>query len=266
MGVMATILVTGSAQGIGAETARRLVEHGHEVVVHGRDRSRADAALKQVPGASAAVVGSYDSLASVRDLATAANAAGPFDVVIHNVGLGPDQPAQETTVDGLEQMVQINAVAPYLLTCLMPLSPRMIYIGSDAHRGGSVELDDLNFERRPFDGDPWPGYPAYADSKLLFQMVAFELAARFPERAINVVHPGWVQTAMGGPEAHLPVDEGADTPVWMATSEDPIALGSGQFVHRRAVEDVHPASLDPQQRAAVVEHFAALTGANLPTN
>ncbi|WP_203653360.1 SDR family NAD(P)-dependent oxidoreductase [Demequina activiva] len=261
---MAKVLITGSAQGIGAETARRLVALGHEVVVHGRDRGRADAALEQVPGASAAVVGSYDSLASVRELASAANAAGPFDVVIHNAGLGPHEPERRDTVDGLEQTVQVNAVAPYLLTCLMPLSTRMVYVGSDAHRQGTVDLADLHWRERSWGEGYWAGIAPYSDSKLLFQMWVFELAALHPERAINVVHPGWVQTAMGGPQATLPVDEGADTPVWMATSEDPIALGSGQFVHRRAVEDVHPATRDAGLRAAVVEHFRELTGEALP--
>jgi len=262
---MARILVTGSAQGIGAETARALISLGHDVTVHGRSQQRADAALAQAPGATGVVVGDFASLASVRTLAEQANAAGPFDVVIHNVGLGPDQPARVDTVDGHEQMLQINVIAPYLLTCLMPVAPRMVYIGSDAHRQGDVRLDDLEWRSRPWEGDPWPGLPAYSDSKLLFQLWVFELAARVPGSAINVVHPGWVQTAMGGPNAAIPVAEGADTPVWMATSDHPLALGSGAFVHLRAAEHVHPASLDPTQRASVVARLEDLTGEALPS-
>ncbi|WP_297083181.1 SDR family NAD(P)-dependent oxidoreductase [uncultured Demequina sp.] len=262
---MARILVTGSAQGIGAGTARALIALGHHVTVHGRSPERADAALAQAPGATGAVVGDFASLASVRELASQARAAGPFDAVIHNVGLGPDQPARRDTVDGHEQMLQINVIGPYLLTCLMPLSARMVFIGSDAHRQGEVRLDDLEWRARAWEGDPWPGLPAYSDSKLLFQMWVFEFAARVPEAAINVVHPGWVQTAMGGPNAAIPVAEGADTPVWMATADDPLALGSGAFVHRRAAEHVHPASVDPAQRAAVVARLEDITGEALPS-
>ena len=235
-------------------------------MVHGRSPVRAEAALAQVPGAAAAVVGAYDSLDSVRQLARDATAQGPFDVVIHNAGSGPHEPARQETVDGLEQTLQINVVAPYLLTSLMPLSPRMIYVGSDAHRQGNVEWDDLNWTRRPWGEGDWAGLAPYSDSKLLFQMWVMELAARREDLAINVVHPGWVQTTMGGPQAQIPVEEGADTPVWMATSDDPIALGSGQFVHRRAVEDVHPATVDAQLRARLVDHLSTLTGATLPPN
>ncbi|WP_084104649.1 SDR family NAD(P)-dependent oxidoreductase [Demequina sp. NBRC 110056] len=255
---MARILVTGSAQGIGAQTARDLAALGHDVVVHGRTPERADAALAAVPGASAVVVGDFDSLASVRELASAARRAGPFDVVIHNAALGPDQPEPVTTVDGLERMLQINVVAPYVLTCLMPLAPRMVYIGSDAHRYGTVTFDSA--------ASGWDGGQAYADSKLLLQMWVFELAASATHAAVNIVHPGWVRSAMGGPGAALPLEDGADTPVWMATSDDDLALGSGAFVHERAAEDVNPASLDQDARAAVVARLEELTGLVLPTS
>ncbi|WP_084038885.1 SDR family NAD(P)-dependent oxidoreductase [Demequina sp. NBRC 110053] len=255
---MARILVTGSAQGIGAQTARDLTALGHQVVVHGRDSTRADAALAEVPDAEAVVAGDLSSLASVRELAAAARHAGPFDAVIHNAALGPEQDAPVITEDGLERLFQVNVVAPYVLTCLMPLSPRMVYIGSDAHRYGRADLGAP--------GPDWTGHQAYADSKLLLQMWVFELAASATHAAINVVHPGWVQTAMGGPNATLPLREGTDTPVWMATSDDDLALGSGAFVHRRAQEDVNPATLDHDQRAAVVAHLEEITGLVLPTS
>ena len=261
---MARVLVTGSAQGIGAQTARELVALGHEVVVHGRSPERAGAALAQVPGASAVVVGDLASLASVRELARAANAQGPFDVVIHNAALGPGPQAPATTGDGLEQMIQINVVAPYVLTCLMPLSPRMVYIGSDAHRYGEPTLAALKRGATP--PESWTGVQAYADSKLLLQMWVFDLAANASHAAVNIVHPGWVRSSMGGPGAALSLDQGADTPVWMATSDHDLALGSGAFVHERAAEDVNAATTDPDQRAAVVTQLEELTGLVLPTN
>jgi NAD(P)-dependent dehydrogenase (short-subunit alcohol dehydrogenase family) len=262
---MSRILVTGSAQGIGAEVARRLLAEGHEVAVHGRSPERAATALDANPGATVALVGAFDNLDSTRAFAADANAAGPWDVIVHNAALGPDQPSRRDTVDGIEQMFHVNVVSPYLLTCLMPVAPRMIYIGSDASQEGGPNLDDVQWTRRAWDGHPWPGLPAYSDSKLYLSMIAIELGTRFPGHAVNIVHPGWVQTSMGGPNAAIPVDQGADTPVWMATSDDALALGSGRFIHRRAEEALNPAAHDPALRARLFDILTALTGETLPS-
>ena len=65
--------------------AQLLIEEGHEVLLHGRDRSRAEAALRAAPGALDAVHGDVASIAQTKALAERVNEAGPFDAVIHNV-------------------------------------------------------------------------------------------------------------------------------------------------------------------------------------
>jgi len=69
--------------------AQRLVTLGHDVVVHGRDQQRAQEALRGVPGARSALAGDLASLEQTRALADQANAAGPFQTVIHNAGIFP---------------------------------------------------------------------------------------------------------------------------------------------------------------------------------
>ena len=66
--------------------AQRLVTLGHDVVVHGRDQQRAQEAPRGVPGARSALAGDLASLEETRALADQANAAGPFQTVIHNAG------------------------------------------------------------------------------------------------------------------------------------------------------------------------------------
>ena len=82
---MARVFITGSADGLGQLAARRLIADGHEVVVHGRSPERAREAQEAV-GAAAATHGDLASLAQTRALADQANAAGPYDAVIHNAG------------------------------------------------------------------------------------------------------------------------------------------------------------------------------------
>ena len=252
------ILVTGSAQGVGAQTARDLIAMGHEVVVHGRDDARAEVARREAPGALAAVSGALDSLAGTRALAEAANRLGPYDAVIHNAGLGPHRLQPEFTKDGLEAIFQVNVVAPYVLTCLMPVPARLIYVGSDASDQGTARLDDLWW--RDHEWDPWH---AYNDSKLFLAMVMLEVAARHPEAAVNVLHPGWVKTEMGGVGAKLELTEGADTSVWLATSAEPLALGSGTFFDKRAPRPLNPLALDARLRGKLMATLEEITGLTL---
>ena len=256
---MARIFITGSSQGIGTECGRQLVALGHEVVLHGRDEARSAAALSAVPDAAAAVSGDLASFAGTRAVAEQANALGPFDAVIHNAGIGGGVPERTVTEDGLELIFQVNAVAPYMLTCLMPVAPRMIYLTSGLEERGRWHPDDLQWTRRA-----WNGMQAYSDSKLHVSMLSFELAERHPEAAINVVDPGWIQTRMGGPEAWDPVDLGAETQVWLATSELEAATASGRYLKRRGTLAPNPTVLDGHARRELITELERLTGLTLP--
>src|SRR4051794_41851763 len=85
---MSHVLVTGSSDGIGRETARQLLAAGHDVTGHARNDARADELRAALPGVRGVVVGDLASLAETRALAEQATAAGPFDTVIHNAGIG----------------------------------------------------------------------------------------------------------------------------------------------------------------------------------
>ncbi len=107
---MARIFITGSADGIGLMEARMLVSEGHEVVVHGRSRQRADEALAKVPGAVAAVAGDLACIAETKSLADRVNELGPFDAVIHNAGVY-HEPRLVRTVDHLPRVFAVNSLA-----------------------------------------------------------------------------------------------------------------------------------------------------------
>ena len=191
---MSKVLITGSADGLGREAAQQLVRGGHEVVLHARDEARAAQALAGVPGATAALPGDLSSIASTRALADRINAAGAFDAIIHNAGIGYREPTRRETEDGLEHVFQTNVLAPYLLTALVNRPARLIYLSSGLHRSGDPGLADLQWEHRR-----WDGYQAYSDSKLFDAVLAAAVARRWPNVVSSSVDPGWVRTKMGGP-------------------------------------------------------------------
>jgi NAD(P)-dependent dehydrogenase (short-subunit alcohol dehydrogenase family) len=256
---MSRIFITGSAQGIGAECARQLIALGHEVVVHARDQERAVAAVAANPGTAGCVTGELSSIASTVGLAAQVNDHGPFDAVIHNAGVGGGSTGRAETGDGLERIFHINVVGPYILTALMPIAPRMIYLTSGLESQGEWRPDDLQWTTRE-----WNGMQAYSDSKLHDSMLAFELAARYPESIVNTVDPGWIKTKLGGPNAWDEVADGAETQVWLATSADEGATASGRYVKRREVHEPNPVVLDSAARGALVAELERLTGLTLP--
>ncbi|WP_034263048.1 SDR family NAD(P)-dependent oxidoreductase [Actinospica robiniae] len=257
---MSSVFVTGSTQGIGLETATTLIAAGHQVVLHARDEARAADAHVLLPEAAGIVVGDLASLAQTRELAAAAARVGPFDAVIHNAGVGGGVPERAVTADGLERIFQINVVAPYLLTALMPRPSRLIYLTSGLEEAGRVEWDDLQFDYRS-----WDGMQAYSDSKLYDVMLAFAVARRWPKTVVNAVDPGWVKTRMGGPAATDELPQGADTQVWLAVGTDSDEIGiSGRYLKHRRVLTANPEARDEAQQEKLLAVLAEITGVRLP--
>jgi len=257
---MARIFVTGSADGLGQLAATRLVALGHEVVLHGRNRDRAEQALRAVPGARTALVGDLASIEETRELAAQANAAGPFHTVIHNAGVYRPGAASRQTVDGLDDVFAINTLAPYLLTALIERPRRLIYLTSGLHQGGDSDLRDLQWRQRRFNGSQ-----AYANSKLFDVVLAFAVARLWPHVLSNAVDPGWAPTKMGGASAPGDLEQGVATQVWLAVSEDPGAKVSGRYFYRKRTQRAHAATSDVTVQDAFLAACEQLTGIRLPT-
>lgn len=257
---MARIFVTGSADGLGLAAGRRLMDDGHDVVLHARTASRADDIRRAEPHAATILVGDLASLAEVRALAGQADMTGRFDAVIHNAGIGYTAQHRVETADGLERHFAVNVLAPYLLTALMSRPDRLIYLTSGMHESGRATLDDPQWTSRR-----WSGSGAYSDSKLWDVVLALAVARRWPDVRSNCVDPGWVATRMGGAGAPGGLDEGTATQVWLATSDDPEATVSGRYFYHRQARQPLGATRRADLQDELLDHCAELTGTPLPT-
>jgi NAD(P)-dependent dehydrogenase (short-subunit alcohol dehydrogenase family) len=251
------VLVTGSSDGIGARIADILDGRGLDVVRHARDEHRARVTRAHSGSRREVVIGDLASLASTRSMVAALHALDPCDVVVHNAGWSSRDERRPVTGDGLEQTFQVNALAPYLLTASLPLPRRLVWVSSDAITRGRIDVDDLQHE------SAWTSDAAYADSKLAMTALALGIARRYPQVISNAVHPGWVRTKMAGDVAPLGLDEGADTAVWLAASDDPAATVSGAFFHERRVVRLNEQAYDDDVQDALIERCAELTGVEL---
>lgn len=256
---MARIFVTGSADGLGQMAARRMVDDGHRVVLHARSAQRAEVALAAVPGAETAVAGDLSSIEACRQIAAEINDLGAFDAVIHNAAVGYREGRRITTVDGLAQVFAINTLAPYMLTALIRKPRRLVYLSSGLHRSGDASLKDLNWTERP-----WSGLNAYSDSKLHDAILAFAVARKWPAVLSNALEPGWVATKMGGASAPDDLDAGAETQVWLATSDDARATVSGEYFYHQKRRDSHPGVRDEKVQERLLAECARISGVPFP--
>src|ERR1700691_4101482 len=157
---MSRVFITGSSDGLGRMAAQLLIEQGRSVVVHARNEQRGREALSAVPGAETVVIGDLTSIAQTRNVAEQVNALGSFDAVIHNAGIGYREPRRIATEDGLPQVFAVNTLSPYILIALIKRPKRLVYLSSGLHQNGDASLNDLAWERRP-----WNGTQAYSDIK-----------------------------------------------------------------------------------------------------
>ena len=252
------VFVTGSSDGLGLAAARQLIAAGHRVILHGRNQKRGADAMAAAPGAEAVVVGDVSAMAQTRALAEQVNAIGPCDAVIHNVGIG-SRPNREKTANGLPPVFAVNVLAPYMLTALISKPKRLVYVSSGAHRGAVPDPADLTFASRR-----WNGFAAYAESKLQDVLLAFAVARAWPDVLSNAMSPGWVRTRMGGASAPGSVEEGAETEVWLAVSNDPAAQVSGRYFADQREEQPNPASRDVRLQDRLMAECARISGVRLP--
>jgi NAD(P)-dependent dehydrogenase (short-subunit alcohol dehydrogenase family) len=255
---MAKVFITGSSQGLGLMTGQLLADQGHAVVLHARNQARAKEAQAKVPKAMGVVTGDVSTLEAMRDVADQANKFGPFDAVIHNVGIGYREPRRVETVDGLSQLWAVNVLAPYVLTALMPKPRRLVYLSSGMHLGGNASLDDIQWSKRR-----WDGSQAYADTKLQDVLLTFAVARHWPDVLANAVSPGWVQTRMGGPGATDDLDQAHLTQAWLAVSDDQEARVSGGFFYHKQAGRLNPATRDVSLQDGLINYCRDVSGLSL---
>ncbi|BAM92043.1 putative short chain dehydrogenase [Bradyrhizobium oligotrophicum S58] len=251
---MAMVFITGSTDGLGRAAAEALLDCGHQVLLHARSIQRAGTIGEVASRASGVVIGDLSKAADVGAVADQVNAVGRMDAIIHNAGVYTE-PDRGSTPEGHARSLAINTLAPYLLTARLDRPARLVFISSGLHRGGEGSLDDLDWTRRP-----WDPARAYAESKLHVVALALALARRWPSVLSNAVDPGWVRTKMGGATAPVDLETGQRTQSWLAVSEDPAALVSGQYWHHLRRERPAPQAADPAFQDQLLAKLGELTG------
>lgn len=275
-------LVTGATSGIGRVAAQALAATGARVIIVAREPVRGRRAVDEIRAAThhddvELAIADLSSQAQVRTLAAEiADRCDHLDLLVNNAGLVVGE--RRLTVDGREWTIAVNHLAPFLLTNLLrerleaAPAPRVVTTASVAERGGRLDVDDLDFERRRF-----RPFRAYCQSKLANVLFTAELARRWGASVhTTCVHPGGVATnfgaegpwllrhgmQLGGRLVLRTPQEGADTLIWAAVSSEagPAAVPNGSFLADRAVKQPSRAARDPELARRLWDASARLVG------
>ncbi len=210
-------LVTGANRGIGQAIAIGLAAKGIHVVLGARDAATAMPTLEAVQknGGTAEiqqldVVKNEDRTSAIE---TILGRHGQLDIVVNNAGIAIDKwvKTAELPLQILRETMEVNLYAPLHL-CQLAL-PAMQEKGFGRIVNVSSELGSLS---RCEMGST----AAYRMSKTALNMLTRLLACEVGEQTdiqINAAAPGWVRTELGGDDAPLTPDQGADTAIWLAT-------------------------------------------------
>jgi NAD(P)-dependent dehydrogenase (short-subunit alcohol dehydrogenase family) len=246
-----TVVLTGATSGIGKEIAIGLAGLGAKLILGCRDVDGGRAAAIEIehrteaPGIQVLAV-DLSSRRSIREFAGAVMDQSPrIDVLVNNAGVSRGSQPRGTNEDGVELTFATNVLGYFLLTeSLLPrlrdsAPARIVNVASTF--ASDLDLDDLMFERRPYEG-----MKAYAQSKACDRLLTWSFARKLEGSHVtaNAMAPGLV--ADTGLYRHTPADmkarlrqrgrrtaeQGADTAVWLA-SDPTLDEASGKFFENR---------------------------------
>ncbi len=186
-----TVIVTGANSGIGRAAAHSLAAASAHVVLAVRNVEKGRAAAATMPGVTEVRELDLASLESVR--AFASGWQGEIGLLINNAGVMV--PPLTRTADGFELQFGTNHLGHFALTNLLleHVTGRVVTVSSTGHRIGSIDFDDLNWERKPY-----RAWRAYGQSKLANLLFTMELQRRLAAAGSGVLataaHPGYAAT------------------------------------------------------------------------
>lgn len=274
-----TVVITGANSGMGRASSKALAETGARVLMLCRNRDRGEAAAEEVRKTSGndsveLVICNLGSFKSIRSAAAEIqNRCSGINVLLNNAGV--ILPGYHLTEDGFELQFGVNHLGHFLLTLeLLPLikaaaPSRIINVASGAHKIGKIHFDDINLERK------FRFWEAYGRSKLANVLFTYELADRLEGTGVtvNCLHPGAVSTSMGinrdtgfgslivkliKPFFQTP-EQGADTSVYLAVSDEVEGI-SGKYFYRRKAVPSSKSSYDKDLARRLWDESERLTG------
>lgn len=253
-----TVLITGSTDGVGRHVATRLAAGGAHVLIHGRNKARADTLRDEIRRAGGIEPRFYQadlsSLAATRKLAEAVLADHRrLDVLVNNAGIGSqnDGPERRTSADGHELRFAVNYLSGFLLAyLLLPLlkasaPSRIVNVASLGQH--PIDFDDVMITRG------YSGSRAYAQSKLAQIMFTIDLAEQLRGSGVtaNALHPAtYMNTTMvraGGITPISTVEQGGEAILHLVSGDD-LAGKSGLFFNGMQEANANPQAYDVAAR------------------
>jgi NAD(P)-dependent dehydrogenase (short-subunit alcohol dehydrogenase family) len=226
--IMTITFITGANKGLGYETARRLIELGHTVLVGARDPERGAKAAAEL-GARFVPIDVTDDASVAAAAADVADHEGAVDVLVNNAGVaGPmGDPGELTATQALgvfdpNVFGVIRTTTAFLPLLRRSTDPVIVNVSSG--------LGSLAITHDPSRIESSVVAPLYTASKAALVMLTTQYAKGLTDVRINVVDPGYTATDLNGNSGPQSVTEGTDAIVGLAT-EGPGA-GSGRFVDR----------------------------------
>ena len=196
-------IITGASSGVGYQAAKRLAQGGAHLVLVCRNREKTARVqgefLREFTAHVDVVLADFSRLADVRRAADILLANYPrIHVLINNAGLHNTH--RELNEQGIKTVFCVNHLASFLLTRLLldrlieSAPARIIQVNSQGHRFGGLDLDDLTWARRHYNG-----YKAYGASKVAQLLTVWEFSEKLVGSGvtINAMHPGEVRTNIG---------------------------------------------------------------------